>query len=43
MRSSNTEPIFRLNVESTERFAAEALLERFSAEIREELTNGGEL
>ena len=43
MRSSNTEPIFRLNVEAEERGAAEALLERFSAEIREELTNGGEL
>ena len=43
MRSSNTEPIFRLNVEAEERGAAEALLERFSAEIRAELTNEGEL
>ena len=40
MRSSNTEPILRLNVEAEERAAAEALLERFSEEIRTELTNG---
>ncbi len=34
MRSSNTEPILRLNVECTEQGAAEALLARFQAEIQ---------
>ena len=37
MRSSNTEPIMRLNVESSTREAAEALLERFRGEIEAEL------
>ncbi len=34
MRSSNTEPILRLNVESSDRREAEALLARFRAEIQ---------
>ena len=34
MRSSNTEPILRLNVESSTRPGAEALLARFQAEIQ---------
>lgn len=34
MRSSNTEPILRLNVESSNRREAEALLARFRAEIQ---------
>ncbi len=34
MRSSNTEPILRLNVESPERDGAEALLRRFTGEIQ---------
>ncbi len=42
MRSSNTEPILRLDVEAERRVDAEALLERFSAEIRERFTNGGQ-
>ena len=40
MRSSNTEPIMRLNVESSTREAAEALLERFRGEIEAELARG---
>ena len=35
MRSSNTEPLLRLNVECADRRAAEALLERFRAEIQQ--------
>lgn len=35
MRSSNTEPIMRLNVEASDQAAAEALLDRFRREIEE--------
>ena len=35
MRSSNTEPLLRLNVECADRRGAEALLERFHAEIQQ--------
>ena len=34
MRSSNTEPLLRLNVECADRQGAETLLERFRTEIQ---------
>ena len=39
VRSSNTEPIMRLNVEADDRPTAEALLNRFTEEIEQELAS----